>query len=571
MAKNISKLTNPETGEVIYVDESLIPGSDQWGDQDTIEVDWSDMKQGQVVPIGPEGLKIDVFAGDKTDEQNNEPVGQPGVSANIGIESQPENFAPEENLGDDYGPVEYIGNSIKGRGNNWAGGARNLFQGLAFGAGDEIEAYVRSLLGDKSYDEYLQNARDSYKGYAAEHPGRATAMQIGGALLPSLLTFGATAPATAALTTGRMIGRGALTGLGMGGLQGYLTGEGNNRINNAITNAGIGGLVGGVAPAAIKGGQNVLSWASQIRKGMGKNVSRTEAGRRMINLVSGANDDYIDNTMYLGLGAMKGEEGIQKAAKDINVLRKEAQKATQKGYNPNVVDGYSDLTQSLKTPEMLAADKAYVDFAAKVPEGTNSGMAIDAFFKKHPAAKDIYLKYGEKMPNVKPNSFEGMRDINEALRNKLKRAVASKDEALVDDIMSAQKDLSVIRENTTPGIKAIDKAWSKARNKQDVVDDIFFDNVKKIANPKELLSPEVSTTGVARTMWPARVRGMSRELLETGKVAPAGQGKFNQAVENILAPLKDIGVGKFKIGPVPTTRAGQAIWTDYQLSNENLK
>ena len=388
----VSKLTNPQTGETIYVEDSLIPGSADWGDKKTIEVDWDDMKKAEVVPVGEDGLQIDVTPGNQENK-------------------------PSE-------PVEYIGNSVKGRGDNWAGGLRNfLSQGLGMGIGDEAEALFRRYIYDPagknlSYDEYLQNARDSYKGYSAMHPSRAVAMQIGGALLPTLLTMGATAPASAALTTGQMMGRGAVTGLGMGGLQGYLTGEGDDRLTNAGRNAVIGGITGGVVPGAIKGGQNALKWASQIRKGSGPNVARTEAGQRMISLVSGANDDYIDNTMYLGLGAMKGEQGIQKAAKDINLLRKEAQKATQKGYNPNIVDGYADLTQSLKTPEMLAADKAYADFAANVPEGTNSGLAINSFFKKHPVAEDIYLKYGEKMPNVKPNSFEGMRDINEALRNK---------------------------------------------------------------------------------------------------------------------------------------------------------
>lgn len=541
----VSKLTNPQTGETIYVEDSLIPGSSDWGDKKSIEVDWDDMKKAEVVPIGEDGLQIDVTPGNQENKPNE--------------------------------PVEYIGNSVKGRGDNWAGGLRNfLSQGLGMGVGDEAEALFRRYIYDPagknlSYDEYLQNARDSYKGYSAMHPGRAVAMQIGGALLPTLLTMGATAPASAALTSGQMMGRGALTGLGIGGLQGYLTGEGNDRLANAGKNAIIGGVTGGATPLAIKGGQNVLKWASQIRKGSGPNVARSEAGRRMIDLVSGANDDYIDNTMYLGLGAMKGETGIQKAAKDINFLKKQAVKAERQGYNPNVVDGYSDLTQSLKTPEMLAADNAYANFAAAVPEGTNSGMAINSFFKKHPVAEDIYLKYGEKMPNVKPNSFEGMRDINEALRNKLKKAVSSKDEALVDDIRAAQKDLSVIRENTTPGIKALDKQWSVARNKQDVVDDIFFDNVKKIANPTEMLSPEISTTGVARSVWPARVRGMSRELLETGKVAPSGQGKMNQLIEKIFDPLKNVGAGKLRIGPVPTTRAGQAIMTDYELGLQNIE
>lgn len=541
----VSKLTNPQTGETIYVEDSLIPGSSDWGDKKSIEVDWDDMKKAEVVPISEDGLQIDVTPGNQENK-------------------------PSE-------PVEYIGNSVKGRGDNWAGGLRNfLSQGLGMGIGDEAEALFRRYIYDPagkdlSYDEYLQNARDSYKGYSAVHPGRAVAMQVGGALLPTLLTMGATAPASAALTSGQMLGRGALTGLGIGGLQGYLTGEGNDRLANAGQNAIIGGVTGGGMPLAIKGGQNVLKWASQIRKGSGPNVARSEAGRRMIDLVSGANDDYIDNTMYLGLGAMKGEQGIQKAAKDINFLKKQAVKAERQGYNPNVVDGYGDLTQSLKTPEMLAADKAYADFAASVPEGTNSGMAINSFFKKHPVAEDIYLKYGEKMPNVKPNSFEGMRDINEALRNKLKKAVSSKDEALVDDIRAAQKDLSVIRENTTPGIKALDKQWSVARNKQDVVDDIFFDNVKKIANPTEMLSPEISTTGVARSMWPARVRGMSRELLETGRVAPSGQGKMNQIIEKIFDPLKNVGAGRLRIGPVPTTRAGQAIMTDYELGLQNIE
>lgn len=544
----VTKLTNPQTGETIYVEDSLIPGSSDWGDKKSVEVDWNDVKKAEVVPVGEDGLNVSVTP--NTQEQK---------------ASQPNE------------PVEYIGNSVKGRGDNWAGGLRNfLSQGLGMGIGDEAEALFRRYIYDPagkdlSYDEYLQNARDSYKGYSAMHPSRAVAMQVGGALLPTLLTMGATAPASAALTTGQMMGRGALTGLGMGALQGYLTGEGENRLGNAAQNAVIGGFTGGLAPGAIKGGQNMLNWASQIRKGSGANVARTDATKKMISLVSGANDDYIDNTMYLGLGAMKGETGIQKAAKDINLLRKEAQKASQKGYNPNIVDGYADLTQSLKTPEMLAADKAYADFAASVPEGTNSGMAINAFFKKHPVAEDIYLRYGEKMPNVKPNSFEGMRDINEALRNKLKRAVSSKDEALVDDIMTAQKDLSVIRENTTPGIKALDKQWSVARNKQDVVDDVFFDNVKKIANPKEMLSPEVSTTGVARSVWPARVRGMARELLEDGTVSQGGQGKWNQVIKKAFSPLESVGVGNFRIGPVPTTRAGQAIMTDYELGLENIE
>lgn len=547
----VLEVEDMETGKRMLIEDSLVPGAKDWKNGQDTEVDWDALKKAEVVPI-EDGLNVDVVANPQENKDNT---------------------------------VEYIGNSRRGRGDNAAGGGRNVLQGLLAGGADEAEAWFRSHIWDPkglglSYDDYLKNARESYKGYSAEHPGRAVAMQIGGALLPSLLTLGAAAPATAA-STASMVGRGAAAGLGMGALQGYLSGEGENRGETAMFNAGLGALLGGATPALIKGGQGIAKGISEIKKGTGANVARSEAGQKMINLVSGANDNYIDNTMYLGMGAMKGEEGIQKAAKDITFLRKQAQKAEKQGYNPNVVDGYSDLTQSLKTPEMLAADEAYANFAAAVPEGTNSGMAMDVFFKKHPLAYEKYMKYGERMPDVKPNSFEGMRDVNNVLRKQMKKAQASQNFSVADDLEDAIADLSMIRENTTPGIKEIDRMWSAARNKQDVVDDIFFDNVKKIANPKEMLSPEISMTGAARTLFPARARGVARELLETGTVAPAGTGTTNQIIQKAFSPIENVGtkgfklgplnIPGFKVGPVTTPRAGQALMLDYGLANENIE
>ena len=57
------------------------------------------------------------------------------------------------------------------RGTNWGGGARAFAQGIpVIGSyADEAEAYVRSLIGDKSYDEYLKNARFLNRHYILIH------------------------------------------------------------------------------------------------------------------------------------------------------------------------------------------------------------------------------------------------------------------------------------------------------------------------------------------------------------------------------------------------------------------
>lgn len=539
------EIEDTKTGKTFFIDDSLLPEGTNIEPGKNLELSEEDLYKAQIQPVGEE-LEIDVSAQPQDLEQ------------------------PQENK-----PVEYIGNSIRGRGDNWAGGGRNVLQGLLGGAGDEAEALFRRYIYDPknlglSYDEYLKNARESYKGYSAEHPERAVAMQIGGALLPTLLTFGATAPASAA-STGAMIGRGALSGAGLGALQGFASGEGEDRLANAGQGLATGLALGGVTPAAIKGGQKVLNWAAQIKKGLGESMPRTEAGNRMINLISGANDSYRDNTYLLGMAAMKGDDNIQKAAKDYDLIFRRAKTAESKGYNREVIPEYKSLAENLKTPEMRAADQMYSDFAAQVPAGTNSGMAISSFFKKHPVAERAYYKYGERLPGVKPNTFEGMRDINNVLRRQQKKAQNSGNFALSDDLDDAMYDLSIIRENTTPGIREVDRAWSAAKNNQDVVDDIFFENVKKINSPKELLNTEISATGAIRPVFAPRVRGIGQELLETGKVSQPGTGKLNQVIEKAFSPLQNIGVGKFRIGNVPTTRAGQAIMTDYGLSLENIE
>lgn len=138
-----------------------------------------------------------------------------------------------------------------------------LGQGLAFGFGDEAEAWLRSKLGDEEYEKALTQIRGEYGTFAKESPY----LQLGGEIL------GGTAPAIASLFVpgGQAAAPGALTRLfGLGtnlaqrtfgqnlarvtaasGAQGALSGAGTSTEGDRGRGALVGGLTGGVLGATL--------------------------------------------------------------------------------------------------------------------------------------------------------------------------------------------------------------------------------------------------------------------------------------------------------------------------------
>ena len=123
------------------------------------------------------------------------------------------------------------------RGVNFGGGVRAAAQGLPVvgSYADEAEAYVRSLAGDKSYDEYLKNARESYEGAKRNMPEIAYPLEIGTGI--------AGEAGLAALTGGASL-HPAVQGA-MGAAYGYGMGEGD------AINRGISSLAVGIASTAL--------------------------------------------------------------------------------------------------------------------------------------------------------------------------------------------------------------------------------------------------------------------------------------------------------------------------------
>lgn len=139
-----------------------------------------------------------------------------------------------------------------------------LGQGLAFGFGDEAEAWLRSKLGDEEYEKALAQIRGEYGTFAKESPY----LQVGGEFvggaapaIASLFIPGGQAAAPGALTRlfglgsniarrtfGQNLARVGAASAGQGALSGAGTAEEGGRGQGAVVGGITGGVTGTVLP-----------------------------------------------------------------------------------------------------------------------------------------------------------------------------------------------------------------------------------------------------------------------------------------------------------------------------------
>ena len=158
--------------------------------------------------------------------------------------------------------------------NYWANVARaSLGQGLALGWGDELEARIRAMSGDETYQEELAMINADYSKFSEDNQGVALGAEIAGGFIPTLaaiastpFTGGASAPLAAANTArtaaalSRLkgfipksaLGRGVATGTISGGVAGSGTAEQGERISGGVTGSVIGAPLGAAVPFATR-------------------------------------------------------------------------------------------------------------------------------------------------------------------------------------------------------------------------------------------------------------------------------------------------------------------------------
>ena len=193
-----------------------------------------------------------------------------------------------------------------------------LGQGLALGFGDEIEAGVRSLGSDDSYEDIRDRLRAKNKAYRTENPKEALGLELGGSLLTGvggLTRFGLAQGAK----TG--IGRAMAGNAGMGGAYGLGTSESDTLAGQA-GDAGVGATIGGVGAGALQG-------ASRLLKPVVSDYSKKLAQRAVER-----GDGYITKGQAVGGVSGKIEEALGNTLPSIKKARLDG----LKGYNDDVVE-----------------------------------------------------------------------------------------------------------------------------------------------------------------------------------------------------------------------------------------
>ena len=193
-----------------------------------------------------------------------------------------------------------------------------LGQGLALGFGDEIEAGVRSLGSDDSYEEIRDRLRAKNKAYRTENPKEALGLELGGSLLTGvggLTRFG--------LAQGAKTGLGKVmaTNAGMGGAYGLGTSESDTLAGQA-GDVGVGATIGGVGAGAMQGlGRLAKPVVSKYSQKLAKRAVERDSG-------------YITKGQAVGGVSGKIEEALGNTLPSVKKARLEG----LKGYNDDVVE-----------------------------------------------------------------------------------------------------------------------------------------------------------------------------------------------------------------------------------------
>jgi hypothetical protein len=251
-----------------------------------------------------------------------------------------------------------------------------LGQGLGMGWGDEGEAWLRSKLGSKSYEDNLAKIRDEYAQYSAENPYSAGTLEFAGGMLPAvgmMLTPGGQPAALA--QTGRA-SAGILSRLSQspmarsifaGGTTGAVAGAGTATEGERGSGAGTGALMGTTLGAAIP-------------------VGMRTAG-------SGYN--------WLKERLMPTPQGIQDraSAKMLEALK-------QAKLTPQQMEAVMKKDASMRVPSTIAnVDPAVVDLAEAVAQRVGSGRQVVA--KTLNAQKEGIKErtYGQVKQGLKPGDY----------------------------------------------------------------------------------------------------------------------------------------------------------------------
>ena len=153
--------------------------------------------------------------------------------------------------------------------------ARTAGQGMSFSTGDEMEASIKTMIGDKSYGENIDAIRSGIKGFEDENPSASQALFWAG-VLPTI-TVAAPKLAMTLLSRFSPIAQSSILGAAGMSLEGFASGEGaEDRMGEAMSMGALGLVLGPIPVVGAMLAQKAAPKVKGFLTSLKEKVSRVE-------------------------------------------------------------------------------------------------------------------------------------------------------------------------------------------------------------------------------------------------------------------------------------------------------
>lgn len=434
---------------------------------------------------------------------------------------------------------------------------RSGLRGLTMGASDVLGAGVAAgaaamspnvEFGDAYRDikTELSADRDVFR---EQEPALALGTELGGAIIPAIATFGASAPATgtalvpagirAAGTTAKTIApsvlKGAALGAGQGGVYGASQADVGNELTGGATGAAIGGALGGALPLAGKAVKGMIAPKAaanadlaklkamgvepSIGQALGGLANKIEQKAQSIPLVGeqiasrrmAAREQFntgVLNEVLKPIGAKvskSGTDGVKEAG-DI------ASKAYKDALNEIDSVMFDDAFDTNLTELRSMASNLSPEYAKRF-EKVLSDEVLNRTSPAGGMLPDVYKKTDSVIGNLSSRYSKSANASEAEFGDSLKQL-----QALLKDQMMRSNP------NTAEKLKAADTAWAMLTRVEDAAG--------RAANSDGVFTPAQLNAAIKSGDKSTRRRSVARGEALMQKTAQAGQGVLADTVPN---------------------------------------
>lgn len=430
----------------------------------------------------------------------------------------------------------------------FVGGARAaLGQGLGMGWGDEAEAWLRSKLGNESYEDNLKKIRTEYGQFSQEHPYIAGTSEFAGGAAPgvAMMMFPPTRPAgaaqvssTAANVAARIPAWAKLAGAG--GLTGAISGAGSaeegQRGSGAFTGGVMGTTLGIAAPMAMRATKGASGWLRErlfpteqlVQRKAAEKMAEAMAQEKMSpaaiqlklaqdkamgvpSVVANTNPALADLAEAVAQRTGAGARKVEKTLTEQKLgARERTHQQTVKALNPGeYYDDLAKLQSDMKTLSGPAYAQAYSHGEVTDPEVLKF-MKLPQFQQGLKKAEELLAAEGVQMDMSKPTVevldqvkrgldtlIEGQTDALTGKTTSLGRVYIQKKNEFLNALDKAVPDYEIARGIYAGGAELQD-AMRKGINDFGRMD---HEQVIKLVSGMSDAEKHAFRTGVARDLY----------------------------------------------------------------------